>query len=398
MKRFIIWVSLLLITIPTIFGQIPAGYYNAATGLTGNNLRSALKTITTTGHVKLSYTPGVWNAYAYTDVRPAPNNTIVWDMYSDKPNGTPDYTFTIVNNQCLGGSSYEGYCYSREHSLPNSWWGGYDDDAHPQYSDLHHLFPADQYVNQKKSNHPIGQTNTPTDSSSNGCKIGPCTFPGYTGVIFEPINEYKGDFARAYFYLATRYMDNIGLWVKNYNNYESKYIIDTATSNYKQWFVDMLISWHNADPVSTKEINRNNAIYYNTAQHNRNPFIDHPEYVQAIWGGLSLSAEPTNYPADFAARNIHLQWTDAIGSVVPEHYLIRMSTIGFSSIETPVDGVYYPDGATDLNVNYGVQNAWFKNLSADTTYYFKLFGYKGSGTNTNYKTSGSVPQISKKVK
>ena len=99
MKRIFIGLSLLLLFIAATFGQIPAGYYDPAAGLTGENLRAALKTITKTGHVKLSYTPGVWNAYAYTDVRPAPNNTIIWDMYSDVPGGTPPtLSPSILNN------------------------------------------------------------------------------------------------------------------------------------------------------------------------------------------------------------------------------------------------------------------------------------------------------------
>jgi len=266
--------------------QIPAGYYDLASGKSGEILRAALRDITTTGHVKLPYTSAsfdVWNAYAVTDVRPAPNNTIIWDMYSDIPGGSPAYTFTIYTNQC-GTASGEGDCYSREHCMPNSWWGGKDDDANPQYTDLHHLFPADQYVNSRKSNYIVGQTSTPTWTSTNGSKLGPCTFPGYTGTVFEPINEYKGDFARAYLYLATRYMNELSDWVTTYGYYDSQYIINTTGGNYKQWYIDMLISWNNSDPVSQKEIDRNNNIYYNTPQHNRNPYIDHPEYVCQVWG------------------------------------------------------------------------------------------------------------------
>ncbi|NVO10448.1 MAG: endonuclease [Bacteroidales bacterium] len=272
--------------------QIPAGYYDLAAGKSGETLRAALRDITTNGHVKLPYTSAsfdVWNAYAVTDVRPAPNNTIVWDMYSDIPSGSPAYTFTIYTNQC-GTASGEGDCYSREHCMPNSWWGGIDDDANPQYTDLHHLFPADQYVNSRKNNYIVGQTSTPTWTSTNGSKLGPCTFPGYTGTVFEPINEYKGDFARAYLYLATRYMNELSDWVTTYSSYDSKYIINTTGGNYKQWYIDMLISWHNSDPVSQKEIDRNNNIYYNTPQHNRNPYIDHPEYVCQVWG---CSTSPT---------------------------------------------------------------------------------------------------------
>jgi endonuclease I len=383
------------------YGQIPSGYYNAAVGLSGNNLRTALRNITTNGHVKLVYTPGVWNAYAYTDVRPAPLNTKIWDMYSDIPGGTPLYYYTLYTNQC-GTASNEGDCYSREHCVPNSWWGGLDDAAHPQYSDLHHLFPADQYVNLYKSNNPIGQVGSYTYISSNGSKVGPCSFPGYTGVVFEPINEYKGDFARAYFYIATRYMDSIGAWVKIHPTYDSRYIIDTTTNNFKQWFIDMLIAWHNADTVSTKEINRNNAIYYNTGQHNRNPFVDHPEYVQAIWGGsVVIKPEPSNHISNFQAVNtnplnstITLSWTDATGAVLPDGYLIRASTTGFNQIPSPQDSIPEIPGNLLKLVEQGMHTVTFTTLLPGTLYYFKIFPYTNLGSNINYKTNATVPTAS----
>ncbi|MEI6059109.1 MAG: hypothetical protein WCR72_00300 [Bacteroidota bacterium] len=107
----------------------------------------------------------------------------------------------------------------------------------------------------------------------------------------------------------------------------------------------------------------------------------------------TLSPEPTNYTTSFSAHNIHLQWVDAPGPVVPDAYLIRMSSVGFSSITTPTDHVAYANSATDQNVAFGIQSAWFKNLSANTTYYFKMFSYSGSGTGIDYKTDGSVPQL-----
>jgi endonuclease I len=320
----------------TAIAQIPTNFYSNSTGKSGAALRSALRDIAKTGHVKLPYTSSafdVWNAYAYTDVRPAPLDSFLWDMYSDKPGGTPNYYFKIYTNQC-GTAAAEGDCYSREHCMPNSWWGGLDNAANPQYSDLHQLFPADQYVNNKKSNYPLGQSNSPTWVSSNGCKVGPCSVSGYTGTVFEPINEYKGDFARAYLYMATRYMNEIGNWVKNYPSTESKYLIDTLTYDFKPWILKMLLTWHKNDPVSTKEINRNNAIYYLTPQHNRNPFVDHPEYVCMIWGGTVCAQPPVvsgivfsnNAPTqsdtvsvsatvtdDGSVASVHLQWgTDSL--------------------------------------------------------------------------------------
>ncbi|MEI6695961.1 MAG: endonuclease [Bacteroidota bacterium] len=399
MKRIFTLISLLLFITSTVFAQIPAGYYNTATGLSGESLRSALKTITTTGHVKLSYAD-VWIAYATTDVKPSTNNTIIWDMYTDIPSGTPITTLILSSGQCGTSGSAEGICYSREHCLPNSWWGHYNDAAHPQYTDLHHLFPADQYVNLHKSNYPIGQTNAPTYTSNNGSKLGPCSYPGYTGLVFEPINEYKGDFARAYLYMATRYMDSLGTWVKNFPTYDSRFVIDTLTNNYKQWFIDMLLAWHAADTVSAKEINRNNAIY-NTNQKNRNPFVDHPEYVQAIWGGPAvIKQEPSNFNTNILAANtsplkttITVSWTDATGTVTPDGYLIRASSVGFSQIQNPTDGT--PESITTMQkmISSGVQSAVFTNLTAGTLYYFKIFPFTNTGNNIDYKTNGTIPSV-----
>jgi len=285
-------IALSLLAGQLLFAQIPVGYYDAANG-TGDVLRANLRDIITSGHVKLPYTStafDVWNAYEYTDVKTS-GGTVIWDMYSDIPGGSPAYTFTLYTDQCTGGSSGEGSCYSREHQMPNSWWGGFDNASNPQYTDLHHLPPADQYVNQYKSNLIVAETNSATYTSSNGSKVGPCALAGFTGSVFEPINEYKGDFARAYLYLATRYMNVMSDWRNSYD-FDSKYIIATTGGNYLQWYVDMLVRWHLQDPVSQKEVDRNNAIYYNTPQHNRNPYIDHPEYVCLVWTSTVCSTAP----------------------------------------------------------------------------------------------------------
>lgn len=328
------------------FAQIPSGYYDLATGKTGEDLRAALRDITTNGHVKLPYTSSsfdVWDAYSYTDVRPAPNNTIIWDMYSDIPGASPAYTFTIYTNQC-GTASNEGDCYSREHCMPNSWWGGLgqSDNTNPQYTDLHHLFPADQYVNSRKSNYIVAQTSTPTWTSTNGSKLGPCTFPGYTGTVFEPINEYKGDFARAYLYLATRYMNELSTWVTDYSSYDSKYIINSTGGNYKQWYIDMLISWNNSDPVSQKEIDRNNNIYNNTPQHNRNPYVDHPEYVCLVWGCAS-SPVITNIVSTPSAPN-------STSSVSVSANVTDNVSVASVTLQWGTDGLSYGNSIT-MNVS-----------------------------------------------
>lgn len=254
MKKLLLFLLLPLFTIS--YAQPPTGYYNQADGLSGTALQAALHDIID-NHTVLTYN-FLWTAFKTTDALPSGK---VWDMYSS-------YTWTFGTNQC-GNYGSEGDCYNREHSWPKSWFG----DKAPMNSDLFHLYPTDGYVNGKRSNFPFGEVSNPTYTSSNGCKLGSNTYPGYSGVVFEPIDEYKGDFARTYFYMSTRYYGED-------NNWPGSAMVNK--SQLKPWALAMLKKWHEQDPVSAKETSRNNAVY--AYQKNRNPFIDHPEYVAAIWG------------------------------------------------------------------------------------------------------------------
>ncbi|MEI6900874.1 MAG: endonuclease, partial [Bacteroidota bacterium] len=223
---------------------------------------------------------------------PKPNGT-VWDIYSDIPDGTPNgnppYVYHFITDQC-GTASVEGDCYSREHSFPKSWFGG---TVPPMYTDLFHIYPVDQYVNNRHNDNPYGDVGTANWTSLNGSKLGPSVTPGFSGIVFEPLDEYKGDIARSYFYMAVRYYTEDGGWPGS---------AMTTGSQLKPWAQAMMLQWNTQDPVSQKEVNRNNEIY-SQIQHNRNPFIDHPEYAEMIWGsstGIGLISKPkyilTVYP------------------------------------------------------------------------------------------------------
>ncbi len=134
---------LLVLQVFITFAQIPANYYNSATGLNGTALRQALHDIID-AHSAKSYS-SLLSYYQTTDKKP--NNT-VWDMYSDVPNGTPPYTFTFSQN--CGNYSTEGDCWNREHSWPQSWFNS----SSPMVSDLFHVYPTDGKVNGWRSNYP----------------------------------------------------------------------------------------------------------------------------------------------------------------------------------------------------------------------------------------------------
>lgn len=252
--------------------QPPANYYNSANGLTGDQLKVALHNIIK-GHTSISYAQ-IWNAFWSTDNK---GNGVVWDMYSDRPNGNPPYTYYLGQDQC-GNYSGEGDCYNREHSWPQSW---FSDQTTPR-TDMHHIFATDGFVNGKRSNYPFGEVQSASWTSQNGSKLGSCKTPGYSGTVFEPIDEYKGDFARAIMYMSVRYYSEDASW----GNSDM-----TTKSVIKPWAIAMLLRWNELDPVSQKEIDRNNTIY-NDFQHNRNPFVDHPEYANMIW-------DPTWSVADY---------------------------------------------------------------------------------------------------
>ncbi|HDP74866.1 MAG TPA: T9SS type A sorting domain-containing protein [Bacteroidales bacterium] len=271
--RWAITLGLLLVTLSSqLFAQIPNGYYDNAIGKYGAELKTALFNIIK-DHTVIPYS-GLWSTFQYTDKK---SNGKVWDMYSDIPGQTPPYEYTFFTDQC-GNYSSEGDCYNREHSFPKSWFN----DASPMNSDLFHLYPTDGYVNNRRGNYIYGEVSMVTWTSQNGSKLGTSTASGTTLTVFEPIDEYKGDFARTYFYMATRYENLIALWA-SYDT-EAKAILDgTSYPAFKQWYITLLLNWHQQDPVSQKEIDRNNLVHSNY-QHNRNPFIDHPEFAQLIWG------------------------------------------------------------------------------------------------------------------
>ena len=260
---------------------ITSSYYTAIDGKSGSNLRDALYDITKVGPANGHSYDNLWTAYKTTDVYPSDSigkAGKIWDMYSN-------VLFTVGTNQC-GSYSNVGDCYNREHSLPKSWFN----DATPAYYDLGHIVPTDGKVNGQRSNYPFGECASGTyltNGTKKGLgKLGTSTFTGYTsiGKVFEPDDIYKGDFARMYFYMVVRYKpgntNNVNLAAYG----DGTKMFNSTDVNYglTDYSVALLLKWHRQDPVSQKEIDRNNGMQ--KVQNNRNPFIDYPELVEYLWG------------------------------------------------------------------------------------------------------------------
>ena len=312
----------ILFALPLIVNaQIPTGYYNSAQGLTGDALKIALHNIIDNNTV-VSYN-NLHNAYVDTDKLPSGK---VWDIYSDVPNGTAAYYFTFGTDQC-GNYAVEGDCYNREHTWPQSWFSS---SSGPQ-SDLFHVMPTDGKVNGERDNFPYGNVGSSVSfTSTNGSLLGFTTDLGYNGVVFEPIDEYKGDVARNYFYMSTRYYSQDASWTTS---------AATNKSIILPWQLNVLLTWDYNDPVSAKETARNNEIYSNY-QHNRNPFIDNPQWADSIWlatvNNFIISA---NLEENSELNKISLYPNPSTGNVylnfgsISSDYLVDISDINGRKID-----------------------------------------------------------------
>jgi endonuclease I len=266
MKKLVFFVFIFLIT-SSIFAQIPLNYYQPAYNKSGSSLRTALQGIID-NHTVVSY-GGLYDVYETSD-NTADNK--VWDMYS--------YCSWTHKNKTCGNYTKVCDCYNREHSVPQSWFN----EKSPMVSDAFHVYPTDGRVNGQRSNFPFGECTGGTTLSNGKGRAGSSTFSGYSGSVFEPVDEYKGDFARTYFYMATRYAGSCENW--------NSAVFSTTNLGLSNYSVNLFMKWHRQDPVSPKEVTRNNAIYAH--QDNRNPFIDHPDLAEYLWGTKkSVSWNPT---------------------------------------------------------------------------------------------------------
>lgn len=304
-----------------VFSQAPANYYANATG-TGFALKTQLKTIISADNIQLTSAGygALWTLYS-TQLRDNftqyDNDGSLFDIYSENPIGPDPFNYTSTAQQDSGQNCVEGGCYNREHLIPQSYFDKFT--LYPMRNDAHHVVPSDKVVNAERGNYPFGKVATATYTSLNGSKKGNNLdsgySAGYSGVVFEPLDDFKGDVARSFFYFATRYEDNM-------DEYFNTTAATTACKDmfngsinivFSPTFLNILLTWNINDPVSAKEISFNNKIYIH--QGNRNPYIDNNSYVASIWGvplstdTFDVFADTNIYPNPSADNKININTT-----------------------------------------------------------------------------------------
>ncbi len=312
LKKYLFILSVLPVL---VIAQAPEGYYSGTENLTGYKLKTKLHDIISNKTYNWNY-EDLKTLYGQTDIDKhydydASNSTYLLDIYSNNPAGTTAYHYTLSN--IIGSANAEGLGWNREHMMPQSSFNS----AYPMYSDLFFVVPTDARINQLRSNYPYGKAgSTVYYNFTNGSKQAANGTPNatYTGRVFEPIDEFKGDIARSLLYYVVRYEGKLGSF-----NYTTNATDPTKDQNpldgteekaYENWYIAMLLNWHQLDPVSQREIDRNNSVF--NIQKNRNPFIDHPEWVGLIWNQTPDNIAPSAPSSLLLERNsayfVNLTW------------------------------------------------------------------------------------------
>jgi len=361
-----------LVFIPGLsaIAQVPAGYYEGTQNLDGYQLKSKLSQIVASKTTSWNY--GDLPAYYEQTDRDHyyENDGSVLDIYAENPTAADPYNYWYNNNSLIAGASNEGEGWNREHIYSQSFFNS----NYPMYSDLHFIVPTDARVNQRRSNFPFGKVGTnPAFTSLNGTKVGPASMPGYTNTVTEPIDEFKGDIARMLMYVAVRYENLLPYF--QYTNVRNP--LDSLSERaFKSWYVSLLLQWHQQDPVSQKEIDRNNTVY--NIQGNRNPFVDNPQYAQAIWGNLPAGTIVPEQPYQVAAT--------AVGA--------RHITVSWPQVQD-ADVLGFEVFLNEVKVGTTSNESFtFHHLQPATNYEIKVRSYSNAYIKSPFTTLASVSTLS----
>lgn len=388
-KLSLLFVLIIFASSVQVFPQ--AGTYYDAIDVSSVNFVTDLQ-----GRVRSPYTKVSYDNFDETNVA---NYASI-----DNGNGTRSVFCVYTGYEFIYSGTFAWTTMSREHTFCHSWMPTNPSTSTNEYADQHHLFPTHQNnANGRRSNHPLGIVSTPSYTFLDG-KLGTNTS---AQTVYEPRLQQKGDAARALLYMVLRYDGvNGNTWNFNWLNGTRLPALSEAPQS-----LSLLLDWHKLDPPDKWEIERNN--YIQSIQQNRNPFIDHPEYVNYIdFNDVtklspSYSTEPANYVTGLTATpsgtTVNVSWTEAAtGSQAPSGYLI----VAYNSNNyfLPIDGEVYSDD-TDLSDGAGIKNVAyadpdtyaFTGLPAGHTYYYTVYSYNGTGTSRNYKINGTLPQANATV-
>ena len=304
--------------------EMPTNYYAHADGLADAVLKDSLKSIIR-NHTAIPYGTGAnstWGVFFYSDRN---EEGYIMDMYCDQ------WYKVSSPGEVASGCNIE-------HSFAKSWWGGGSNDA---YKDCYHLNPSNSTANSSRSNYPLGVPVKEFKSNTGSLKVGKIHHDelNVDFFVFEPKDEYKGDFARAYFYMATCYghwldksksepvLSQYGGWRLDNPDVGSKFAMQNDNYlEFQPWEQDILIAWHRQDPVSIKEIRRQDAV--SNFQHNRNPYIDYPYLAEYIWGerageALDMTLLMASFDDDFVP-GVSNGLRDGSPVIKPKHGVIWM--------------------------------------------------------------------------
>jgi hypothetical protein len=260
-------------------GKYSNTYYDSTENLAEENLKTSLHAITGIGYDTLGYNLArdsmfMWLDNQRTNGQGATVNTL-----------EGIYTGILATGYTSRTDCQTTFSFNTEHTFPQSLFSSLE----PMKSDLHHLFPTDDASNNYRANNPFGVVTNPTWSS--GGSIGITT-------LFEPRDQQKGATARAMMYFVLRY--------QNYNNF--------FTSQ-----ESILRTWHHDFPPAQVERKRNQDIH--TIQHNRNPFVDYPQFIDRINSISNFSMAPVLPSLDLTEDTIMYGFV-AQGVPVIFHYVI----------------------------------------------------------------------------
>lgn len=385
--------ALLILASGAVFAQPPSGYYDSVDDSSSVALRQSLHPVID-DHTRFPYTS---------------SSTDTWDILNladEDPNDT-GRVVDIYKNASYAKISGGSGAYNREHSWPKSYGFPSNVSSNYPYTDAHHLFVSDSGYNSSRSNKPYRTCDAgcseKTTNFTDGRGGGSGTYAGnsnwtegsYTQGTWETWIGRRGDVARALMYLDVRY-EGGSHGVTGHDepdliltDIESLIAASNTGSNESSAYMGMLstlILWHQQDPVDSREIWRNEVVY--SFQGNRNPFIDHPEWVDCLFldqcsgGGPDVTppAPPTGLTATGGDGQVELSWSPNGESDLSGYNVYRATASG---------GPY-----TKINTSQVVGEAYTDTgLTNGTSYYYVITALDTSGNESGDSTEAvAVPQ------